>query len=446
MPELTSLFGLVARETARRGGGAAELCVVRERTRRYDSRSGGIDSLSFSDTLSLGIRVFRDGRMGFSYGFRAGDDEIVRMVEAALFSAASADPDPANGLPGGDGGFPELSLHDPECEGVGEREKAEFAVRMERDALSRDPRMKRVRTATLVETVGETAFRNSAGRFGAARESRYAAWIEAVAEDGAEGQTGYGYGFSRRFSGLDAGDIAVEAAGKALRMLGPQRLQTGRYAAILENAVAAELLEVLAPSFLASNVVKGRSILSGKIGNTVASEIVHICDDPLDPSGSGAAKFDAEGTPCRRNVLVQGGVLRGFLADSFWGKKLGTGTTASLRRTSPKVPPAVGISNLRISAGDRTLAEMMRNLGTGVLVTELLGIHTADPVSGDFSVGAAGIRFDEGEEREPVRGFAVSGNVLSLLSKVTDAGSDFRWFGNAGAPSLAISCIEVGGE
>lgn len=444
MPE--ALFGLVESEVARRGGGQAELCVSRERARRYDARGGGIDSLSFSDTLSLGVRVFRNGRMGFSYGFRASGDEVVRMVEAALFSAASSDPDAACGLPEAGGEIPELPLYDPAWETVEDREKAEFAELLEREALSLDPRMKRVRSATVVESVGEVRFRNSAGCSGAARESRYAAWVEAVAEEGAEGQTGYGLGFSRKFAGLRRGEVAREAAGKALRMLGARRLKTGRYAAILENAAAAELLEVLAPSFLASNVAKGRSVLGGLAGKEVASKAVRICDDPLDPSGSGAASFDGEGTPCRENVLVEGGVLKGFLADAFWGRKLGTGSTGSSRRMSPKAPPTVGISNLRISPGGKTPQELRREMGTGVTITEFLGIHTADAVSGDFSVGASGIRFEGGEEKEPVRGFAVSGNVLSLLSKVVEAGSDFRWFGNVGSPSLAVAEIVVGGE
>ena len=444
MPE--ALFGLVEREVARRGGGQAELCVSRERVRRYNSRGGGIDSLSFSDAVSLGVRVYRDGRMGFSYGFRETGDEVVRMVEAALFCAGSSDPDAAHGLPDAGGEFPAPPLYDPAWEAVGEGEKAEFAVALERRTLSLDPRMKRVRSASLVESVGEVRFVNSAGRSGIARESKYAAWVESVAEEGSEGQTGSGYGFSRRFDALQPSSVAGEAAHKAVRMLGARGLRTGRYPAILENSASAELLEVLAPSFLASNVAKGRSVLAGLLGKAIASPVVRISDDPLDASGSGAAAFDGEGTPCRGNVLVEGGVLKGYLADAFWGRKLGTGTTGSSRRMSTKTPPAVGISNLRIDPGGKSPEQMRREMGTGILITEFLGIHTADGVSGDFSVGAAGIRFEGGEEREPVRGFAVSGNVLTLLSKVVDAGSDFRWFGNVGSPSLSVSEIEVGGE
>ena len=444
MPD--ALFGLVEREVARRGGGEAELYVVRERARRYDARGGGIDSVSFADSVALGLRVFRNGRMGFSYGFGESGDAIVRMVETALFCADASDPDPSYGLPDAEGTVPEPALYDASWEGIEDPEKAEFAAALERRTLAFDPRLTRVRSALLRESVSGIRFWNSAGRYGAYRSSEYFAHVESVAEQGAEGQTGYGFGFGRRFSELSADSIAAEAGRNAVRMLGARGLPTGRYTAVLENGAAADLLDVLVPSFLASQVAKGKSMLAGKEGQGIASGNVAISDDPLDGRASGAQAFDGEGSPCRRVDLVERGVLKGFLADSFWGRKLGTGTTASCRRPSPKSPPAVGISNLFLAPGETTPEELLRHAGTGILLTEFLGIHTADPISGDFSVGAAGIRFSGGEQKEPVRGFAVSGNILSLLRQVTGAGSDFRWFGNVGAPSLAISEIAVGGE
>jgi PmbA protein len=446
------LFTLVEREVSRRGGGEAELWMRRARARRYEARDGGIDSISFTETLSLGVRVFRDERVGFSFGFGEGEDGIRRTVEAAIFCADASDRDDAHGLPDigrpgspARGGTGEPLLFDPACERVGEGEKADFARELEVLALSLDPRMKRVRAASLTETVADVRFLNSRGQGGTQRESAYLASVESVAEEGAEGQTGYGFGFARRFSDLRPDMIAQESGRRALRMLKGRHLPTGRLAAILENEAAADLLEVLAPSFLAPNVAKGKSMFAGKIGRPVASSLVEMADDPLDPEGTGAAVFDGEGVPSRRSVLVRNGTLEMYLSDSFWGRKIGTGTTASLRRPGPKLPPAVGTAGLCVTKGDRTVRQMLSDLGSGVILVEFLGIHTADPVSGDFSVGASGIRFEGGEEREPVRGFAVSGNVLSLLRDVVAVGDDFRWFGGTGCPSLAVSGIEIGG-
>ena len=440
------LFGLVEREVRRLGGGKAELYTRRAQVRRYDAREGRIDSISLSDTLSLSVRVFRNGRNGFSYGFGEDGETVRRMVEAAVFCADACDPDEGHRLPPREGAAPRPELCDPGAGKVEDRELAGFACGLERRTLSRDPRLKRVRSASLRETVAEECFRNSAGGEGIRRESSYWAVVDAVAEEGSEGQTGYGFGFSRGFRDLSLEEVAGEAARNALRMLGSRPLRTGRYAAVLENGVAADLLEVFAPSFLASSVVKGKSMLAGKTGQRIASAGVTVEDDPFDPGGSAAAEFDGEGSACRRNLLIGEGELKGFLADSFWGEKMGTGSTGSCRRASAKVPPAAGVSNLRLSPGGVSPEGILRELGEGVVLTELLGIHTADPVSGDFSVGAAGIRFEGGEMREPVRGFAVSGNVLSLLSDVAIVGSDFRWFGSTGAPSLAVSGIEIGGE
>jgi PmbA protein len=446
------LFDLVEREVSRRGGGEAELWIRRARIRRYEARDGGIDGISFSDTLSLGVRVFRDGRMGFSYGFGEREEDVRRTVEAAIFSADASDRDDAHGLPenGGNGSAGDVPhggplLFDPSCERVEEQEKADFTCELESRTLAVDPRMKRVRTASLTETVAEVRLRNSRGQEGVQRESQYFASVESVAEEGGEGQTGYGFGFARRFAGLRPGPIAEESGRKALRMLSGRPLPSGRVAAILENEAAADLLDVLAPSFLAPQVAKGKSMLSEKIGTPVASPLVEMVDDPLDPEGTGATVFDGEGVPSRQNILIGNGTLVSFLSDTFWGRKRGSATTGSLRRFSPKAPPTVGTAGLRVNAGSRSVRQMMSELGNGVILMEFLGIHTADPVSGDFSVGASGVRFEAGEEKEPVRGFAVSGNVLALLRDVVAVGDDFRWFGSTGCPSLAVSGVEIGG-
>jgi PmbA protein len=439
-------FDTVLRFVAGRGGGDAELSVTRTRDRRYEAREGRLDGIALADTVALGLRVFRSGRMGFSYGFRGDTADLARMVEEATFCADASDPDAAYGLPEAEGPAADLPLYDPSVESVPEAEKGEFARILEARVLARDPRVKRVRTAALRETIATVCLFHSRGFAATRRVSLCSAHVETVAEENGDAQTGYGFAVARSLRGLDAEAIADEGASRALRMLGAVRPKTGEYKVVLENGAAAELLEVLIPSFLSSQVAKGKSMFAGKVGRKVASGAVTIEDDPLDPGGSGAEPFDAEGTPTRRRELIAKGELRGFLADAFWGRKVGTGTTGACRRPGPKQPPTVGISNLRIAPGNRSPSALFEAVGNGILLTEFLGIHTADPVSGDFSVGGSGIRIAGGALAEPLHGFAVSGNILGLLEKVEAAGSDFRWFGNVGAPSLLVSAISVGGD
>lgn len=443
------LFGLVERELSRRGGGAAELSVRRARVRSFTAREGGLDAIARSDTLSLSLRVFRDGRMGFSYAFGDREEDVRGMVEAALFCAGASDPDEAHRLPSGETGpGPEPAgevLYDPRCEGTEDGEKGEFARALERISLDHDARMKRVRAATLRETIARTDLRNSLGVSRSYRESVYVGTVDPVAEDGVEAQTGYGFGMARALGDLSARRIAEEGSSRALRMFRARVPESGRYDAVLENGATADLLEVLLPSFLAPNVAKGKSMLGGKAGEAVGSPRVTLADDPFDPGSTGAAPFDGEGVSARQNLLVRDGILEGFLADTFWGAKLGTGSTGSLRRPAPKVPPSVGASGLRMAPGDRSRKELLAGIGWGILLTELLGVHTADPVSGDFSVGGAGVLVEAGREAGAVRGFAVSGNVLALLRGAVAAGTDFRWFGATGCPSLAVEALEIGG-
>ena len=439
-------FDAVRSFVAGRGGGDAELCVTRTRDRRYEAREGRLDGIAIADTVAFGLRVFRAGRMGFSYGFRGDAADLARMVEEALFCAEASDPDAAYGLPDAAGPAADLPLYDASVETVPEEEKGEFARSLEAQVLARDPRVKRVRAAALRESVVTVSLFHSRGLAATKRTSLCSAHVETVAEENGEAQTGYGFGVARSLRGLNAAAIAAEGATRALRMLGAVRPKTGEYRTVLENAAAAELLEVLIPSFLSSQVAKGKSMFAGKVGRRVASEGITIEDDPMDPGGSGAEPFDAEGVPTRRRELIAGGELRGFLADAYWGRKLGTGTTGACRRPGAKQPPTVGISNLRIVPGGNPPSALIKAAGNGILLTEFLGIHTADPVSGDFSVGASGIRIAGGALAEPLHGFAVSGNILGLLERVEAAGSDFRWFGNVGAPSLMVSAISVGGD
>ncbi|MCL2102919.1 MAG: TldD/PmbA family protein [Syntrophorhabdaceae bacterium] len=441
-----SRFEVALREVARHGGGEVELYSARSRARKYEARENRLDAISFSDTLVLGLRVFRESRMGFSYGFVGDDADIARMAKEAAFCAESSDPDDAYGLPDVDAPPADITLYDPSNESVSEDEKRDFTQSLEAKVIARDPRMKRVRTASLQETLSDVSLLNSRGVSLRRKESSCVAFVEAVAEVGAEGQIGYGFGFARSLRELDAGAIAGEGAERALRMLGAVRPKSGQYRVLLENGAAAELIDVLTPSFLAPQVAKGKSMLANRLGERVMSEAISINDDPLDSLGSGAEPFDGEGIACRKQELISGGVLRGYLSDSFWGRKIGAASTGSCRRPGGKTSPTVGASNLCISSGLFSMDRLLVDAGDGILLTEFMGIHTADKVSGDFSVGASGIRIEGGRLTEPLQGFAVSGNILNLLKNVESVGNDFRWFGDIGAPSLLVAQIAVGGD
>jgi PmbA protein len=214
--------------------------------------------------------------------------------------------------------------------------------------------------------------------------------------------------------------------------------------AILRNSVVTELVDFVSSSFSAEEIDKGRSMLAGKKGQKVFSEHITLIDDGLMPGGYGTSPFDGEGIPSAKTTLVDGGFVSGALYDSYYARKFGAEPTGSAAR-GIKGPPSISTTNFYMKAGKKKASKLLEGIPKGILITDLMGVHTANPVTGDFSLGASGILIENGKLTRPVRGFAVAGNVLELLRRVTDVGDDLRFFGGTGAPSVRISEISVGG-
>ncbi|RMG56964.1 MAG: TldD/PmbA family protein [Deltaproteobacteria bacterium] len=443
---LSEVYRFVEKELDKLKPDCFELFTLEERVSHVESRDGRVDFARESSSTGFALRVFREGRMGFSYSFSPEKEDLRRMVEGASWGARYAHPDGDAGLPSPPDSYPRVPFRMGPAPAP--EEKSRLAVDLERETLARDGRMKRVRYATVREVLRKVRIENSLGLEGEYERSFYTAFVYAVAEEGGQSESGFGVAIRESFSDLvDAvPSVADEASMRALRMLGSRRISTGKYPVIVENGAMVELLEVLVPSFSLKNVLLGRSWLAGKRGERLFSPLVTIQDDPLLPEGTGACPFDDEGVPSRKLDLVREGVVSEFLADTRYGKKGGTGSTGSARRGGVKSPPEVGHSNVIFRPGEESPREMMGKFPRGILLTGFLGLHTADPVSGDFSVGAQGLYFEGGEVAFPVRTFAISGNIFSLLRDVVAVGSDFRLVGSIGAPSVAVSELDIGGE
>jgi PmbA protein len=276
------------------------------------------------------------------------------------------------------------------------------------------------------------------------QSTMYSASATCKAEAGGDSQMGGDYGFSTTLEGLDIGSVSLASARYATELLGAGQAPTMKCPAVLRNSVMAELVEFLSSSFSAEEIDKGRSMLAGKQGQRIFSEQLKLIDDGLMPGGYGTAPFDGEGVPSRRKVLIDNGFVSGTLVDGYYGRKLGLEPTGNSGR-GIKSPPSIDTTNLYIPAGPKTLEKLFDGISKGLLVTDLMGVHTANPVTGDFSLGASGILIENGKLTRPVRGFAVAGNVLEVFRRIVDTGNDLKFFGGVGAPSARVSEISVGG-
>ncbi len=443
---ITEIKNNILAEVKNRGIKEFEIYINLSRSLSIESKGGKIDSFEASDIAGASLRVFSDGRQGFSYCTDFSNDAVKRMVDDAAMGSMHVTPDEFRILPEAAGSIPSVSVFDARMKDIPDEEKIERAKALEDAVLSFDRRIKRVRKAAYSETEYRVAIFNSRGVDVDHRGTYCSASVSALAEEGAESEMGSDFESVRFYDGLDVKLIGKRAGENAIRLLGGKKIKTVRCPVILENSVAVDFLGVLASSFIADSVQKGKSLFAGKVGASVASEIMTIVDDGLYPGGIGTAPVDGEGVPRQRTPLIQAGVLKGYLYDTYTAKKDKIKSTGNAVRPGIKAPPSCGLSNLYIEKGNLGMDALLSEAGTGLLVTDVMGMHTANPVSGEFSVGASGIWIENGKKGYPVKGVAIAGNIIDILKSVSAVGSDLRFFGKIGAPSLLISELTVSGE
>ncbi|KAF0215627.1 MAG: PmbA [Geobacteraceae bacterium] len=423
-----------------------EIMLGASRNLSVEVKEQKVDTFKCSQPVGVSVRVLKSRGMGFSFSTSLDETDLSRMIDNAVVGAETQTPDEFHGFPGPEA-YPEIEgMCDEGLVEVPEEDKVARAMELERLVLAADPRIKRVRKSAYGESSFEVFIRNSLGVAGSYRCTSVSSSVSVVAEEGGDSQMGWDFGFSNYFSGVDVETVAKGAAKKAAGLLGARRIPTMRSPAVFDNYVAAEILEVLAPAFLAENVQKGKSLLAGRIGDKPFAPSLRIRDDGTLPGGMATTPFDGEGVAHRNNILVEDGAILAYLYDSYFARKAGTTSTGNSARGGAKSPPNMGTTNFFIENGPVPVAELLKGIERGVLITEVMGMHTANSISGDFSVGAAGFFIEKGEVVSPVKGIAIAGNILDIFRDVEGVGNDLRFFSGIGSPSLRIAALDVSGE
>jgi PmbA protein len=428
------------------GAAASELFFMRAVSTSVEVDNGEIETLKVSEDIGAGLRVFtEEGRVGFAYS--SDTDDFGSLAERALENAAAAAPDEHNVLPKPlNGGPVSRDLAEDDLPAVPMGDKIQRALDVETAARSYDERIKRVRHAAYADSTAEVTIVNSRGIDAWYRTNLCTASILAVAEDGANAEIGFEFDFSRRFDTLDCGYVGSEAARRAASLLGARRVASDKVPVVLDRSVSGAFVELASAAVNAENVLKGKSFFAGKLGQRVASDKVNILDDSLFPHGIHRAPVDDEGTTCRTTGVIEGGVLKSYLHNAYTASRMGAENTGNAVRASFTGMPRVGGSNFYIVPGESSLDELLGLCGRGLHVTEVIGMHTADPISGDFSVGVEGMWIEDGETAYPVRGMTVAGNMNELLQSVSAVGNDLKFTSRYGAPSLLLAELTISGE
>jgi PmbA protein len=432
-----------------RDGEQVEAYVARARDTDVKVFDGEVESLSSAETEGVGVRVIQDHRQGFAYAGSLDSDAVAEALAEARDNAGFGTEDEFLGLPEPDGVTPaDLDLYREDLDKVSAEDKVALALEVERATRAADSRIRGVETAEYGDAAVEAAMASNRGVRATSRRTVCSVYAYALAGEGPETQTGYGYSVGRHPDELDVGKASSMAADRATTMLGAKQPSSRRITVVLDPLVTAQFLGVLSSALSGESVLKGRSMFADRAGESVAASIFTLSDDPTNPEAFGAAPYDSEGLATRRNSLVHGGILHGFLHNTYTGRRSGTATTGSAVRGGFKSTPGVGSRALSLVPGDKTQEELLAEVGEGLLVRSAIGLHSgANPVSGDFSVGVEGLMIRNGALAEPVREATVASTLQRMLKDVSAVGSDLEWLpGGAAGVTLVIGDVSLSGS
>jgi PmbA protein len=431
------------------GGEQVEAYAEEDRQTEVSAHRGDVEGMTFAESRGVGVRVIRDERLGYAWAADPTADEVRATVARARANAALAEPDPANGLPEAVPVDPMPELFREASASVGVDDKVRMALDLEAYSVSRDPRVTKIDLAQVGDATSRVALASTTG-IDLAFE-RTDAWtvVVTLAVQGDETQTGFSFTITRGLDDLAWQPIADEAVARAVQMLGAEKPPTARVPVVLDPFAASNFLGVLAGALNADNVVKGRSLFTGMVGQQVGSPAFTLLDDGRRADGPGACPFDGEGVPSGRTELFAGGVLQGFLHSTFTARRAGSGqrSTGNAKRGGYKSAPGVGTSNFFVAAGARDAGQLLADAEGGVLIMDVSGVHSgANPISGEFSVGATGRRIGPGGTlAEPLREMTIASTLPEMLAGVGAVGSDLRFFSSVGTPSILIGEMTLAG-
>ena len=429
-------------------GEEVEAVVLRSSDTEVRVYEGEIESFSSAQSQGVGVRMIVDGRQGFAYAGTLDDDVLAETVAEARDNAAFGEPDEFNGLATPDGvAVADLDLYREALLGFPTDDKISLAQQLETAVKGADPRITGVESAEYVDAVGDMAVVTSTGIRTSGRETGCYVAAYVLAEEGGDTQTGFGFSVGREPGDLDVAKAAADAADRATRLLGATKPASGRVAVVLDPYVTAQFLGILGSTLSGESVLKGRSLFADRIGEVVGAPHLTLVDDPTDPRAFTAGQTDGEGLATRRNVLIEGGTLRQFVHNTYTGRRSGTASTGSAVRGGFKSTPGAGCQAVSLLPGDRTQEQLIAEVGEGILVQSVSGLHSGvNPVSGDFSTGAEGLRISGGAVGEPLREFTIASTIQKMLGDVVAVGSDLEWLPmSAAGVSLVIGDVTISG-
>ena len=430
----------------RKGATAADVVAVEGDSASVQVRLSAVDKLSKAQEKRLGLRVYFGQRSAGSSTSDLSPASLDELVETTCALARAVVEDPYAGLPDASvlaKEWPDLDLYDDER--VPMDRMIELATRAEKAALAVDSRLTNSEGADFSTDGGRTVFANSHGFYGEYWSSSFSCAVAPIAVQDGLMQRDYWYAVGRKLNRLDAPEaVGQEAGRRTIRRLGARKIATCRVPVIFEPEIAGSFLGNLCSAVNGYAIYKGASYLVGRLGDRIAPEVVTVYDDGRLSGGLGSKPCDGEGLPTRKNVVVERGVLKSYLLDTYAARKLGLASTGNASRSIGEAS-SVGATNFYLTPGTATPEEIIRSVTRGLYVTELIGFGI-NMVTGDYSRGAVGFWIENGELAYPVEEITIAANLKDMWMGVEAIGNDLVFRGRIASPTVKIAEMTVAGE
>jgi len=424
----------------------AEVFLLDSRELTIEIAGQEVENLKLAEEKGLGLRVISQHRLGYAYSSDLSEQALRKTIERAVDNARLVAEDVAWEVAEPGSRYRHLDLDDQEIRQKSLEDKISLAKELEKAALAFDSRVRQVEKSVYQDSSYCVSLYNTRGLKGNYQGAYCGLYGVVIGQEGEDAQTGFSMDFSLKYKELNPVRVGQEAGKKAVRMLGAQAMPSAKLPVVLDPYVMTGILGVLQTAFSGEAVLKGTSFLVGKEGQKVASSLVKIIDHGALEGRLGSSPFDSEGISTRETVLVKEGELQGFLHNLYTARKTGVVSTGNAVRASYKATPEVGTTNFYLEKGNISRQELLRGIRQGLYVTEVMGLHMANPISGDFSLGASGLLIENGELTRPIKGVAIAGNLQDLLMGIDAVADDLTFYVGSGAPTVRIQGLAISGK
>jgi len=435
----------LVKKCLKKGADAAEVYLETGRNLSVEVRNGEIETIQEAAAYGAGFRVLVKGRMAFSscndFSEKALEDTISRAIDFARISTA----DPDNVLPDDKGMTEVAGLYDESIAKISMDVKIELAKKVEKLAM-KDPRVTKSAGSAYGEGEGEVFLANSHSLLKSAKSSGCSFGISVVAEKGEQKSSGGEYCARRFYADLKpAEEIAAKAARDAYSMLDPRPVKTQKAAVIFDREVAYALLGGILGAINGESVLQGASFLGKNMDQKIASELVTLIDDGTREKGMGSEPFDGEGVPTQKRIIIDKGVLKGFLYNTIVAKRAGLKSTGNASRDGFTSLPGIGPHAFYMAAGQAKPEDVIKATKTGLWLKEVTG-YGINPVNGNFSGGASGFWIEDGKVAFPVKGLTIAATADEMLNGIDLVADDLDLDRTVTAPTFRIKLMQIGGE